>query len=66
MTYEINKPYWCNFEQKRDDIWLARCIGYPVFYGSCETCVYYKSKERKLDDWIKPFVDSVNERFKQC
>jgi len=23
-------------------------------------------KERKLDDWIKPFVDSVNERFKQC
>lgn len=26
----------------------------------------YTAKQRKLDDWIKPFVNSVNERFKQC
>ena len=26
----------------------------------------YIAKQRKLDDWIKPFMDSVNERFKQC
>lgn len=25
-----------------------------------------KEKERKLDDWIKPYIDSINERFKQC
>lgn len=35
--------------------------------GKCLICKYNKhSNNRYLDDWIKPFMDSVNERFKQC
>lgn len=33
-------------------------------YCECKEC--HNQQERKLDDWIKPFMDSVNERFKQC
>ena len=68
MTRE-NKPDWCNYNDKSDDIWQAKCIGYPLILYDCIECIYYKNykpKERKLDDWIKPFMDSVNERFKRC
>lgn len=26
----------------------------------------YIAKQFKLDGWIKPYIDSINERFKQC
>lgn len=28
-------------------------------------CTFTVPKERELDDWIKPFVQSINERFKR-
>lgn len=55
MTREMNKPDWHNNWANRPDRWcICTCDG-------CNEC-----KPRVLDDWIKPFVDSVNERFKQC
>ena len=36
----------------------------------CYTCgndiCKYRIRQRKLDDWIKPYIDSINERFEQC
>ena len=58
MTREMNKPDWCNYEYMCGDLWQAKCIGYPIIIGKCEDCIFYKPKERKLDDWIKPFFDN--------
>lgn len=55
MTREMNKPDWCK-SKTPCDWWQSDII------GVCRLC----PKKRVLDDWIKPFVDSVNERFKQC
>lgn len=33
-------------------------------YCECKEC--HNQKESELDDWIKPYIDSINERFKQC
>lgn len=62
MTREMNKPDWCSKH------WAS--IHCTPLADKCYICgndiCKYRIKERKLDDWIKPFVDSVNERFKQC
>ena len=70
MTREMNKPDWHNEWKIRTD-GLHPC-GYKFcqYYfipetEQCDKCLI-KPKERVLDDWIKPFMDSVNERFKQC
>jgi hypothetical protein len=57
MTREMNKPDWCNYSK------LCGWFGCNVSHCRESKCVHY---QRKLDDWIKPFMDSVNERFKQC
>lgn len=69
MTREMNKPDWHNEWKRRTDR-LHPC-GYKFcqYYfeptnEQCEKCLI-KPKERVLDDWIKPFWDSINERFKQ-
>ena len=64
MTREMNKPDWCRYKYMCGDFWQAKCCGYAII-DICKTCQYNKPKQRVLDDWIKPFVDSVNERFKQ-
>lgn len=55
MTREINKPEY-------HATWYFRMIDSVDSIN----CTFEIPKERKLDDWIKPFMDSVNERFKQC
>ena len=52
------KPYWCK-SKTLCGWWQTDII------GVCSLCPDCKPKERKLDEWIKPFMDSVNERFKQ-
>lgn len=59
MTREMNKPDWCGY--KGDCNWWQASGG--IF---CLNCSDLKPKQRKLDDWIKPYIDSINERFKQC
>lgn len=54
MTREMNKPDWHNE-------WV--CISLQNGYG--EFIKIEPPKQRKLDDWIKPYIDSINERFKQ-
>lgn len=51
MTREMNKPDWC--KSKTLCGWWQSGIE-----GVCEKCLDYKPKERKLDDWIKPFMDT--------
>ena len=58
MTREMNKSDW-----HRE--WYAQNTVEKLASMMCR-CDYNSYKERVLDDWIKPFVDSVNERFKQC
>ena len=55
MTREMNKPEY-------HATWYLKMV------DSIDSinCTFTVPEERKLDDWIKPFVDSVNERFKQC
>lgn len=65
MTREMNKPDWCRYPYMCGNFWQARCIGYSI-YETCKDCKHYKPKERKLDNWIKPYIDSINEGFKQC
>ena len=64
MTREMNKPDWCNKWVKKYDYSEIE----KLQKVDCLTEVKgkWKTRERVLDDWIKPFVDSVNERFKQC
>ena len=53
MTREMNKPDWhSKWQEVR---WDCPPLNEEI-----------KPKERKLDDWIKPYIDSINERFKQC
>lgn len=54
MTREMNKPDW-HYK------WIYREIRDK--YGFLWKEAY--RVERKLDDWIKPYIDSINERFKQ-
>lgn len=35
-----------------------------IDFKKCDKCC--NKHNPRLDEWIKPFVDSVNERFKQC
>lgn len=35
-----------------------------IDFKECDKCC--NKHNPRLDEWIKPFVDSVNERFKQC
>ena len=58
MTREMNKPDW-----HRE--WYAQNTVEKLAKMMCRCDYNSYKKERKLDDWIKPFVDSVNERFKQ-
>lgn len=51
MTREMNKPEY-------HATWYFRMLD--------SVCTFEIPKERKLDDWIKPYIDSINERFKQC
>lgn len=59
MTREMNKPDW---EQKKNHLLMAK-----MYHNWQEDLKEAKNviKERKLDDWIKPYIDSINERFKQ-
>ncbi len=61
MTREMNKPDWL---MAKHYCLICRQNIRP----ECANCLFNKSipKNRKLDDWIKPFMDSINERFKQC
>lgn len=62
MTRKMNEEEW-HYK------WLeAERTGDYRFIGDWAAWVIENNmpRERKLDDWIKPFVDSVNERFKQC
>lgn len=56
MTREMNKSdvIYCK---------IGRCYC-TCLKGMCDECKL-KPKERKLDDWIKPYIDSINERFKK-
>lgn len=38
------------------------CDCYPTECNGCK----YNTQKPELDYWIKPFIDSINERFKQC
>ena len=52
------KPDWCNYNDKSDDIWQAKCIGYPLMLYDCVECTYYKNykpKERILNPDIAEF-----------
>ena len=67
MTREMNKPEYIEI------VSCLKCANYACEYKKHLAETTYTSaictdyiRERKLDDWIKPFVDSVNERFKQC
>ena len=64
MTCEMHKPEWCSFKYICADFWQAKCIGYPIIYGTCETCIYYKPKERVLNPLIAEFVYQT-ERLKK-
>lgn len=56
MTREMNKPdvIYCK---------IGRCYC-TCLKGMCDECKL-KPKERVLDDWIKPYINSINERFKK-
>lgn len=56
MTREMNKPDWCSYPYMCN-FWQAKCCGYTI-YEICKDCKYNKPKQRKLDDWIKPFFDN--------
>jgi len=60
MTREMNKPDW---HEKWLDIHTqflnAEKLPIVLNTGSIQ------GQRRMLDEWIKPFVDSINERFKQ-
>lgn len=49
MTREMNKPDWHN-----------KWVKTECYYGTLYEFEKEKPKERKLDDWIKPFVDELN------
>lgn len=51
------------FKDWKKDLEMTREMNKPEWHS--KWAHKDKPKERKLDDWIKPFVDSVNERFKQ-
>ena len=55
----MDKPDWCK-SKTLCGWWQTDII------GVCSLCPDCKPKQRKLDDWIKPYIDSINERFKQC
>ena len=61
MTREMNKPDW----HKK----YYASIHCAPLADKCNVCgndiCKYRIKERKLDDWIKPYIDSINERFKR-
>ena len=55
MTREMNKPDW-HYE-------------YIIHHTTVAGTIFERIKverERKLDDWIKPYIDSLNERLSQC
>ena len=52
MTREMNKPD-CHNE------WVFSAFHLP------KDKQYIPSNSRELDDWIKPFVQSINDRFKR-
>jgi hypothetical protein len=53
---ENGKYIYCNLCNKLCYIYIGKCI----------KCKYNKKSSHVLNDWIKPFVDSINKRFKQC
>jgi len=55
MTRETNKPDW-----------HSKWVKTECYYGTLYEFKEEKPKERVLDDWIKPYINSINERFKQC
>lgn len=57
MTREMIKPDWCRY--KGECNWWQTGI-----IGICNKCPEHRQKV--LDDWIKPYIDSINERFKRC
>lgn len=64
MTREMNKPDWHSKWVKKYDYAEIE----KLQKVDCLTEVkgeWVKPKQRKLDDWIKPYIDSINERFKQ-
>lgn len=77
MTREMNSglsaegksvayPFNADNQEKPDwhREWYAQNTAQEIQKMMCRC--HYESKERKLDDWIKPYIDSINERFKRC
>lgn len=70
MTREMNKPEWHNEWKRRTDR-LHPC-GYkfcqyyfnPKEDEHCKKCLI-KPKEPELDEWIKPFIEKLNEVLKE-
>ena len=54
MTREMNNPEYCTYK--------GECLTQTI---SKELCIECKYRKLELDDWIKPFFDAVNERFKK-
>lgn len=61
MTREMNKPDWCGYERICADFWQTK-YGFSI-QDICKNCPY---KKPILDETWKPYIDSINERFKQC
>lgn len=60
MTREMHKP---DLEQKKNHLLMAK-----MYHNWQEDLKEAKNvmKEPVLDETWKPFIDSVNQRFKQC
>ena len=60
MTREMNKPEW---QMTKHYCLLCK----PNTKSWCLNCIFNKTlpQNRKLDDWIQPFVDELNERLKK-
>ena len=64
----MDKPDWCNYNKECDDIWNAKCNGYPIFLYDCVSCLYskfYKPQPRILNPLIAEFVYKTNERLRK-
>lgn len=61
MTREMNKPEW---ELARYECGFNKCpIYHNLAFIDCDKCS--RRHNPQLGDWIKPFVQSINERFKK-
>lgn len=66
--YDDKRDHWGGFEHS-----LSVAINVNYEFEELEKIIKEKimknklgRRERVLDDWIKPYINSINERFKKC